>query len=328
MPVNLDFHELLVDATFGVLVLCGGFLLGWWLRRSLLRSVGRADVDVARKTASRMGKLAHGIRGQIDKHRSEMAAALRKLAEAPAADQEIVSRELRHLIESNEKLQVALDRAEAKMHEQARTIADYAARVRTDALTKVMNRGAFDEELMRRLAEWHRRERPFTVIMLDVDQFKAVNDQFGHQAGDLVLQYVAQVLHNTLREMDLLARFGGDEFAILLPDTNLDEATLAADRLRERIEAVQIPVDGQSLSLTVSLGLAEVLPSDNEETVLSRADEALYAAKESGRNRCSYHDGTQTATLPLGGIETAKTESLPQAEPETGAQSPATNLAH
>jgi diguanylate cyclase len=235
------------------------------------------------------------------------------MAEAPIADQEAVSRELRHLIESNEKLQGALDKAESKMHEQARIIADYAARVRTDTLTQVLNRGAFDEELVRRVSEWHRRERPFTVIMLDVDQFKLINDRFGHQAGDQVLQYVAQVLRNTLREMDLLARFGGDEFAILLPDTNLGEATQAAERLRERIEGFQVPVDGLSLSLTVSLGLAEVLPSDDDETVLSRADEALYAAKESGRNRCCYHDGGQTATLPLGGTEAG----LPEAAPMT-----------
>jgi len=313
IPVALDSYELLVDACFAVLVLCGGFLLGWWLRRWLLQSVGPADVDLARETASRLGNLARSMRSQIDKHRIEMAAALQKMAEAPVANQEAVSRELRQLIESNEKLQAALDKAESKMHEQARTIADYAARVRTDTLTQVLNRGEFDEELVRRVAEWHRRERPFTVIMLDVDQFKRVNDRFGHQTGDQVLQFVAQVLRNTLREMDLLARFGGDEFAILLPDTNLDEATQAADRLRQRIEEIQVPVDGHSLNLTVSLGLAEVLPSDDDETVLSRADEALYAAKESGRNRCCYHDGSQTATLPLGGIDAG----LPQAAPPT-----------
>ena len=302
MAFMLEFSQLLIDAFFGVLVLCGGFLLGWWLRRVVLAPLSETDVDVARKTASRLGDVARGIRSHIDRHRSEMAAALKKIAEDSQDAPETVSRGLQQLIESNEKLQRELDRAEEKLHEQTRTIEDYAARVRTDTLTQVMNRGAFDEELARRMAEWHRRARPLCVMMLDVDQFKSINDKHGHQAGDQVLQHVAQVLRSTMREMDLLARFGGDEFAVLLPDTNLAEATLAADRLRKRVEGLRVPMDGESLSLSISLGVAEVMPADSDETVVARADEALYAAKDSGRNRVSYHDGTQATTMPLGGV--------------------------
>lgn len=299
---NLDFSQLLIEAILEVLVLSGGFLLGWWLRRAAQEPRDRSDVDLARKTASRMGEVARGIRDKIDRHRKEMAATLKRMADQPGVDSEAVARGLRELIESNARLQRELDSAEEKLHEQALTIDDYAARVRTDTLTQVMNRGAFDEELSRRMAEWHRRARPFCAMMLDVDRFKSINDEHGHQAGDQVLQHVAQVLRGTIREMDLLARIGGDEFAVLLPDSNLAEAALAADRLRRQVEGLRAPVDGHSLSLTISLGVAEVLPADNEESVVSRADEALYAAKKAGRNRCCYHDGTQAATMPLGGM--------------------------
>ena len=88
---------------------------------------------------------------------------------------------------------------------------------------------------------------------------------------------------------------------MLLPDTNLAEATLAADRLRKRVEGLRVPIDGESLSLSISLGAAEVLPADSDESVVARADEALYGAKNAGRNRVCYHDGTQAATMPLGG---------------------------
>ena len=301
MPATLDFSHLLVDAFFGVLVLCGGFLLGWWLRRVVLAPLSKPNGEVVRSSVSRMGDVTRGIRVQMGRHRQEMADLLNRMAGEGSGDREAVSSGLRQLIESNEKLQRELDQAETRLNQQARTIEDYAARVRIDTLTQVMNRGTFDEELSRRMAEWHRRARPFCVLMLDVDQFKEINDQHGHQAGDEVLQLVAQVLRSTMREMDLVARFGGDEFALLLPDTTLVEATLAADRLRRRVEGLRVPIDDQSLSVTISLGVAEVAPADHEEAVVRRADEALYAAKETGRNRTCYHDGTQTASMPLGG---------------------------
>ena len=301
MPTTLDFSYLLIDGFFGVLVLCGGFLLGWWLRRVVLAPLSETKSKVVQSSASRMGDVTRGIRVQMGRHRQEMADLLRRMAGDSAGDREAVSSGLRQLIESNEKLQRELDEAETKLNQQARTIEDYAARVRIDTLTQVMNRGTFDEELARRMAEWHRRARPFCVLMLDVDQFKEINDQHGHQAGDEVLQLVAQVLRSTMREMDLVARFGGDEFALLLPDTTLAEATLAADRLRRRVEGLRVPIDDQSLSVTISLGVAEVVPADHEEAVVRRADEALYAAKGTGRNRACYHDGTQTASMPLGG---------------------------
>src|SRR6185503_7619557 len=106
---------------------------------------------------------------------------------------------------------------------------------RTDALTGLANRRAFDDELNRRFAEWQRRKTMFSLLILDVDHFKKFNDTHGHQAGDAVLTGVAATLRQTFREMDLVARYGGEEFAAILPVTNLTEALRAAERARAAI---------------------------------------------------------------------------------------------
>lgn len=157
-----------------------------------------------------------------------------------------------------------------------------------DGLTKIYNRRVFDDRLKSEYAYAIRHDRTLALLLVDIDHFKSVNDTFGHQAGDHVLQQVSNVLSSTLRTEDMCARFGGEEFAIIVRDTSPADAMVVAERLRALVAANEVSWAGQRLNVTVSVGMACSLvmaPSDDSAALLRRADEALYEAKRTGRNR-------------------------------------------
>jgi diguanylate cyclase (GGDEF)-like protein len=162
----------------------------------------------------------------------------------------------------------------------------------TDGLTGLANRRSFDAELGRRLADWRRNQAGFSLLLVDIDHFKLFNDRRGHLAGDRVLRDVAAMLSRSVRQSDLLTRFGGDEFGIILPSSNLSDAQLAAERSRTAIMAYIGKFKGKPFRVTVSVGVAEVEDGDDASRLISRADEALYAAKNNERNCCFANDGT------------------------------------
>lgn len=157
---------------------------------------------------------------------------------------------------------------------------------RVDGLTQLYNRRYWQERFqsLYRLAK--RRDSANTAIMLDIDHFKAVNDNYGHQAGDKVIQTLAKIIKKQTRETDLAGRYGGEEFAIILSDAGGEGAMQVAERIRKAAEATEVTHDGQTIQFTVSLGLAEFSAAfHNEMQWLDIADQALYEAKESGRNQ-------------------------------------------
>ena len=162
----------------------------------------------------------------------------------------------------------------------------------TDALTGVANRRVFQYELARRLSEWNRRRTPVALVLLDIDNFKKFNDTYGHQVGDVVLRGVARAAQSAVREVDLVARYGGEEFAIVLPGTDLADAKEATERVRRAVETRQFECGRLTFRLTVSVGLAHVLPDENAESLIRRADGALYHSKQAGRNCAHWHNGT------------------------------------
>jgi diguanylate cyclase (GGDEF)-like protein len=191
------------------------------------------------------------------------------------------------LISSADRRRLAVEEA-LKVSESALRAANeaLALQVRTDSLTRVRNRMALDEELSRAMLNLHRYETEiFSVLMLDVDNFKQFNDTFGHLAGDEVLKTVAQLLETTCRATDIVGRYGGEEFVVLLPHTAEAGAREIAERLRVAVERH----DWADAPITVSIGIATAssLSIDADE-VLHEADTALYHAKQSGRNRVSY----------------------------------------
>jgi diguanylate cyclase (GGDEF)-like protein len=152
----------------------------------------------------------------------------------------------------------------------------------SDALTGLPNRLCFQSHLTREIRRAERYGCRLSLILLDIDLFKKVNDTYGHQAGDEVLVELARIALSEMRESDICARWGGEEFVVLLSDTPLDGATVAAERLRKAIAERRFSVAG---TLTCSFGVSELRPEDSDTTLVARADKALYQAKESGRNR-------------------------------------------
>ncbi|MDB5919880.1 MAG: diguanylate cyclase [Massilia sp.] len=170
------------------------------------------------------------------------------------------------------------DKREASEQQRKASFSDY--------LTGLSNRRAFFEAAELELERRRHSARPTSVIMVDADHFKAVNDKFGHPAGDAVLRHLAQALKATFREVDVVARVGGEEFAVLLPSTGLAAAQAVANRLRALVETTPALVDRESIGLTVSAGVAEMDDSISSlDALMKRADQALYAAKARGRNR-------------------------------------------
>ena len=161
-----------------------------------------------------------------------------------------------------------------------------ASQAATDGLTGLANRRSFDDELA---LEWRRAERvgdSLALLLIDLDDFKSVNDEFGHQAGDAVLRRVAAILESGARQVDLAARYGGEEFALLAPETDALGATKLAERLRTALETTTIELpNGGELSVTASFGVAVKGELERAEQLVTAADEALYEAKRNGKNR-------------------------------------------
>lgn len=152
----------------------------------------------------------------------------------------------------------------------------------TDHLTQVYNRLKIDELMRAEVDRARRYKRAFSIIMIDVDHFKAVNDQHGHQTGDLILKEVVNVLQENTRNADSVGRWGGEEFIILCPETDSASVYLAAEKLRQRVEEFNFSIVKRK---TASFGVASLTPEDDQQSLIKRADESLYFAKNNGRNR-------------------------------------------
>lgn len=156
-----------------------------------------------------------------------------------------------------------------------------------DQLTGLYNRHYFTSMLVKQINIWRRYQRPLSLLMLDIDFFKQVNDTYGHQGGDAVLKAVADICKNTVRDIDIVARIGGEEFAILLPSALISGAMQTAERIRAEVEKSRFQYEDKVIQLTVSLGAVELV--DTLWTItefMKSVDDALYKAKKSGRNCC------------------------------------------
>ncbi|MEW5756704.1 MAG: GGDEF domain-containing protein [Pseudomonadota bacterium] len=154
-----------------------------------------------------------------------------------------------------------------------------------DAMTGVFNRRTMDERVEHEIKLAQRYGHSLSLIVLDIDHFKRVNDTYGHSAGDCLIKALADILKNNARSSDYVFRYGGEEFVMLLPNTKLKGAKLVAERVRKAVESTECVCNETAMRMTVSLGVADLMSNDTRETLFLRTDEALYQAKNSGRNQ-------------------------------------------
>ena len=155
-----------------------------------------------------------------------------------------------------------------------------------DAVTELPNRLAYDERVEQEYARWKRFAEPLSMLVWDVDDFKSINDRFGHRAGDKALHIIAKCLKQRLRETDFIARYGGEEFVTLLCGAGEEQALQVAEQMREGVTQSGFHSGGKAVNITISCGLSHFTAGDSVETVFKRADKALYQAKRNGKNRC------------------------------------------
>ena len=175
--------------------------------------------------------------------------------------------------------------AEARIHELESKLEEMSELVREDQLTGSLNRRGLDDVFERELARADRRKSPLCIAMLDLDDFKRLNDTHGHTAGDEALIHLVRVIKDTLRTMDVIARFGGEEFLIVLPDTSMDDAMLTVTRVQRELTKRIFMHNNERLLITFSAGVALRLEGEDQISMVKRADEALYKAKRAGKNR-------------------------------------------
>ncbi|MCG6968799.1 MAG: GGDEF domain-containing protein [Gammaproteobacteria bacterium] len=195
--------------------------------------------------------------------------------------------------QQQQQLEDALARSNARLHALENESQQLRQRLNQehqqaihDSLTGVFNRLAYEERIEQEFARWKRYQQPLVMLIFDIDHFKKINDTYGHKAGDKALKLIAKTLQKNLRESDFLARFGGEEFIVLMPQTELEAALGAAEKLRDAVLANQFHYQQKRVHITISCGATQFKEDDNVDTAFQRADQALYNAKQHGRNRC------------------------------------------
>ena len=189
--------------------------------------------------------------------------------------------------ERNLRLTEKLSQMEQETQELQAMLSENREKLLYDALTGVYSRMVYDERIVQELARWHRYQTPFSYAILDIDHFKRVNDNYGHNAGDKALKIIAKTMVQYVRQSDAVFRIGGEEFVLLLTNTAAVDAATMIERLRGAIAESPIHFKGEPVRLTLSAGITEARAGDSSETIYERADTALYQAKHAGRNTVS-----------------------------------------
>ncbi|MEM8833599.1 MAG: GGDEF domain-containing protein [Pseudomonadota bacterium] len=202
----------------------------------------------------------------------------------------LVKVETEKMMRQNQDLEGRLTKSSEMMTDLKKDMERIRREAITDGLTGLANRKAFDEQIGRMCREYKREKKDFSLILIDIDHFKAFNDKYGHQIGDQVLRLVALTLVDEVKGQDMAARYGGEEFTIILPGTDRETAQYVAENLRRAVERKEVMnrATGENLGqITISLGVAEYFPEETAEDLIRRADRALYDSKHKGRNQIS-----------------------------------------
>ncbi len=231
------------------------------------------------KKSAQLSTTLAEFRGLVMSRLATIRTALEEKRRSEVIRQERLSEEMESLNENLSRMKKEVD----QVHEKRKAL---EKEVLVDPLTGIANRRALRERLKNELHRFQRYRQFFSILLFDIDNFKAINDQYGHWAGDRCLKEIIKRVRAILRETDFIARWGGDEFVLIFPGTDLESAGAVAERLRKLIQNTRFVYHKQEISLTVSCGVTEIADSDqNQETIFNRVDKAMYKAKKNGRNR-------------------------------------------
>ncbi len=333
LPIAVTMDNVLIDASLALVALLVGFFSALWYVRHFAqpkqadnneaqdKEAQANDAERANMAALQLRDLAKNVASDVGNHCTlvnELSDELGEITEGSPGSGEAVAKAVAKILSANEKLQSRLADAEQKIQVQAEEIRTQQSEALTDALTQLANRRAFDNALTKNIESFNNQRRPFSLLIFDVDHFKNFNDTHGHQAGDEVLRCVGRTMTETLKTTDIPCRYGGEEFALILPNTKIDPARIAAERVRKAIEAMDVEFEGKHLSVTASIGVAEMLHDEDDTKLIRRSDDGVYAAKEAGRNQTYWNDGLQC--LPLGApvaqeVDVAESQKEKSSEP-------------
>ena len=301
--LSYSIFIILGGCLLGAVQLTIGIALGMWLRRpdSAEPESDCQEMAQASLIAQRLQALAGEMSSSVGEHRAHLDQASQLLVSQNGRSSkdlaELVVDVVGEIVRANHSLQAKLETAEMQLQDQARQIEAHISRALTDPLTGLPNRREFDDRLEERMASWNRHREPFTLMLLDVDHFKRLNDEHGHVAGDQVLATIAQAMRSAIRREDAVARYGGEEFAFLLPKTTLEQALHVAEKVRGAVSKAVVEHNGRKLNVTASGGVAAIQSGEPAQSLIERADCALYAAKAAGRNCAYLHDGGECRSV-------------------------------
>lgn len=306
MPANTPVF--LLGLAVGTCLLMIGLAIGYWFGRKSQPATDMVDRKQFLEFLRELSRWTSDFSGDVTKYQSQLSSISEQVAENPSAPKEEIVGLLARIMDANQELQQRLDTAEEKLESQTDQISNYLTEARTDGLTGLMNRRAFDKATDELFSAWKGKSQQFSLGLIDIDHFKQINDTYGHPAGDAVLQHLAARLLQDLGGEFCVARYGGEEFAVLSTSDVAASADLL-ERLRQSIEQIEVTHDGQVISVSLSAGASEIGIDDKIGNLVRRADEALYAAKLGGRNRVYLHDGTLCRLVTKTPTEPAKVAS-------------------
>lgn len=273
-----------------------GYMFGQRTRQKALNdgSQARRELKRAKLVAHELEQIAEMMRRDLAAHRASVARFRDRVAQLGGNSRETCWQELcaeaEEILKPTLKLATQISVAYDGIRQQTAQLMTFTE-VRIDPLTGVNNRRALDETLDNMFSLFSRYKNIFSLVIVDIDHFKRLNDKQGHLYGDQVLQKFAQLLAEVVRDTDMVARYGGEEFVVILPQTTLPGASVFSERLRAAVDA--------ELPITISGGIATAGAGDTPQTLLARADAALYSAKAAGRNIIYRHNGEETEAVEI-----------------------------
>ncbi len=259
-------------------------LAGRNLNEASLQS-GR-DLDKAVK--QQVGEIEDSVRGAEDLRQlqTEVSVYIDKIRKHMDEHLQVSEQRFQESQQNEKVLRQRLMEVERETDTLRKKVLEANARSTLDAVTGLPNRKAYEDRMAEEFSRWQRFQTPLVLSVWDLDDFKQINDRFGHQAGDKALRVIGQLLKKRLRKTDFVARYGGEEFVMLFAGSRLEEVSRVSEEIRKAVESSPFHSEGKRITLTISCGMSEFHEGDMPKSVFKRADKALYQAKEQGKNRC------------------------------------------